>query len=245
MELDFTTVRDAFARVLDEEEFVTKFDAVTGKWVVRNFNGTTSGVINGSFLSFDDIGVNDEERKMKATASRLSPREDTPRTADEEEALKAGAVTMKADDFCTKRFKMSLKTAVAFVLDDILLESTRNNMRHKFRFQDIDQFIRQDQLNSLESKFFLAMQEHMGKVSGSVKHMVDLYVNEDKNAILVKAVDPMTMRTYYLKGHEELSELSLPIVGEEVFTDYMHENEEGAFWRYASGEGRPAFGLQH
>ncbi|GMI54341.1 hypothetical protein TeGR_g8450 [Tetraparma gracilis] len=232
MELDFTTVRDAFARVLDEEEFVTKFDAVTGKWVVRNFNGTTSGVINGSFLSFDDIGVNDEERKMKATASRLSPREDTPRTADEEEALKAGAVTMKADDFCTKRFKMSLKTAVAFVLDDILLESTRNNMRHKFRFQDIDQFIRQDQLNSLESKFFLAMQVHMGKVSGSVKHMVDLYVNEDKNAILVKAVDPMTMRTYYLKGHEELSELSLPIVGEEVFTDYMHENEEGAFWRY-------------
>lgn len=34
-----------------------KFDPKSGKWVVRNWDGTVSGITNGHLYSFDDIGV--------------------------------------------------------------------------------------------------------------------------------------------------------------------------------------------
>mmetsp|Transcript_752 Transcript_752/g.1293 ORF Transcript_752/g.1293 Transcript_752/m.1293 type:complete len:291 (+) Transcript_752:91-963(+) len=36
-----------------------KFDPKTGKWVVRNWDGTVSGITNGHLYSFDEIGVKD------------------------------------------------------------------------------------------------------------------------------------------------------------------------------------------
>ena len=50
-----------------------KFDPETGKFVVRNWDGSIAGVTNGHLRSFDGIGAdNDDEKKMEDTAARTT-----------------------------------------------------------------------------------------------------------------------------------------------------------------------------
>ena len=49
-DVDFKTVRDKFATLLAEEEFITKFNGTSFKWVVKNNDGTTSGLKDGGFI---------------------------------------------------------------------------------------------------------------------------------------------------------------------------------------------------
>ena len=126
------------------------------------------------------------------------------------------------------------------MLDDTLVHSRRSNVIDKFRFEDVDGFVREEQISALESKFFLAMQVHMGKASGLVHHLISLYVTPSKDAILVKAIDPMTLKTHFMKFREDLAFLDLENqavkkrpTDEELFTFHQHPNEEGAFWRFS------------
>lgn len=50
-----------------------KFDPETGKFVVRNWDGSIAGVTNGHLRSFDGIGAdNDDEKKIEDTAARTT-----------------------------------------------------------------------------------------------------------------------------------------------------------------------------
>jgi len=138
-----------------------------------------------------------------------------------------------ADIFCKDKYNLSLATCTSIVLDNLLTISTKKECEPAFSFSTIDGFIREEEINILERKFYLAIQIHMSKVSGAVNHLVSLYVSKSKETILVKAIDPMSFNTYYMKSYEDTKYLCLP-VGEDLFTSCMHPNEEGAFWRFCN-----------
>lgn len=49
-----------------------KYDKVTGKWVVRNWDGSVAGIEGGDNIRFDDIG-NDEVDRLRLASLSVSP----------------------------------------------------------------------------------------------------------------------------------------------------------------------------
>lgn len=60
-----------------------KYDPVTGKWVVRNWDGTVAGVPNGESRSFDDLPATDKVEEMKVEETATSAAEVAPQVVVE------------------------------------------------------------------------------------------------------------------------------------------------------------------
>eukprot|EP00520_Triparma_pacifica_P016982 CAMPEP_0118670500 /NCGR_PEP_ID=MMETSP0785-20121206/21493_1 /TAXON_ID=91992 /ORGANISM="Bolidomonas pacifica, Strain CCMP 1866" /LENGTH=1544 /DNA_ID=CAMNT_0006565305 /DNA_START=23 /DNA_END=4654 /DNA_ORIENTATION=- len=142
---------------------------------------------------------------------------------------------LSAENFCKDKYNLSLSHSTSIVLDNLLTLATKKECMPTFSFSDIDGFIREEEINVLERKFYLAIQVHMSKVSGAVNHLVSVYTNKAKDTILTKVVDPMSLNTYYMRSREDMKYLRLPRGGlGGLFTGLTHPNEEGAFWRYCN-----------
>jgi len=102
---------------------------------------------------------------------------------------------------------LPLSTAVSFILDEALLVSSKKETATHFTFADIDSFIREDEINKLEKKFYLALCVLQDKMSGSVYHLVDVYVDKDKSSLLVTVRNPVTSEVHSMKYEEDLSDL--------------------------------------
>ena len=146
-----------------------------------------------------------------------------------------------ASDFFTSSYKLPLRTMISIALDGISTSAHHNECANSFVFSDLDGFIREDEITTLEKKFFYALQVHSNSISGSlVYHLVSVYSNKDKTKLMVKAVDPLTMNCYRVEAVEDLARLNLPLPkklagghkNEELFTSALHANEEGAIWGF-------------
>ena len=142
---------------------------------------------------------------------------------------------MTMREFCRSKYSLKLEVATSIVLDNILTTSTKKECVPAVCFADIDGFIREEEISRLERKFYLAIQVHTSKISGATGHLISLYVTKEKDAIITKALDPMTMKTYYMKTFENVRDLVLPKErGEVCYTSARHPKEEGAFWRFCN-----------
>jgi len=59
----------------------------------------------------------------------------------------------------------------------------------------------------LETKFYLALKVLSEKMAGSVDHLIQVFVDSDKSALLVKVTNPVTSEVHSLKYTEDVSDL--------------------------------------